>query len=187
MNLLPEHITAIDTLIETRKGLFLVKTHEAIDTTVDAINNVMGSKNDLENWEKVPQEEVIPLDILAFRMPEIFNLMNETQGNPSGSEILSFLDSLPEQQKKFEYIRLLLIEIIQRFSKIANPGIIKMWWIILSNKIMIELLLLNSNPDKYINLEKLVSIWEKVALDTFRVLLMTKPFWRLGDSNLQNL
>jgi hypothetical protein len=49
MNLLPEHITAIDTLIEKRKGEFLVKTHETIDTTVDAINNVMQLKNDLEN------------------------------------------------------------------------------------------------------------------------------------------
>lgn len=41
MNLFPEHITAIDALLEQRKGLFLVKIHETIDTTVDAINNVM--------------------------------------------------------------------------------------------------------------------------------------------------
>jgi hypothetical protein len=120
-------------------------------------------------------------------MPEIFNFLNATKWEPSVSDIFNFLASLPEQQKNFEYTRSLLIKIVERFSKIANPNIIKIWWIILSNKTMIELLLLNSNPDKYINLEKLVSIWEKVALDTFRVLLMTKPFWRLGDSNLQNL
>jgi hypothetical protein len=56
-------------------------------------------------------------------MPEIFNLMNETQGNPSASEISDFLESLPEQQKKFEYSRLLLIYIFEKFFKIANPGI----------------------------------------------------------------
>ena len=184
MNFLPEHIVAIDALIEKRKGLFLVKTHETIDAVVDRVNTTMWWKNDLDNWEKVYQEEAIPLDILAFRMPEIFRFMNETQGNPSASEISDFLESLPEQQKKFEYMRSLLTEIIQRFSKIANPDIIKMWWIILPNKTMIELLIVNSDPDKNINIEKLVNMGEKIALDTFHVLLTAKLLWRFEDSNM---
>jgi hypothetical protein len=187
MNLLPEHITAIDTLIEKRKGLFLVKTHEVIDGIVNKANTTMWWKNEWDNLDKTLQNEIVPLDILAFRMPEIFSFMNETQGNPSASEISDFLESLPEQQKKFEYIRSLLIEVIQRLSKIANPNIIKVWWIILSNKTMVELLIINSDPDESINMENLVSMWEKIALDIFHMLLTTKPLWRLWDSNIKHL
>jgi hypothetical protein len=82
---------------------------------------------------------------------------------------------------------LLLIYIFEKFFKIANPGIQRTWWVILSNKTMIDLLLLNTNPNIHPNIEKLVNMWEKIALDTFHMLLTAKPLWRLWDSNIKHL
>jgi hypothetical protein len=40
MDLLPQDISAIDALIEKRQRLFLLRSHEIVDSAVDAVNRI---------------------------------------------------------------------------------------------------------------------------------------------------
>lgn len=115
---------------------------------------------DNSDWSKDTSEI---LDLAILRTPNLVNLVLNWW-IPTPKEMDDFLETLPENQQRLEYLRSVLILVVEKFLKILNPNIISAGWFILSNEVLTRLVILTFTDDSDILSQNLIQMWQEIAI-----------------------
>jgi len=166
MNLPELDIDKINNLVELqRQELF----RELYGKSSGRVQDIISWDN--SDWSKDTSEI---LDLAILRTPNLLNLVS-SWWIPTPKEMDDFLETLPENQQRLEYLRSVLVLIVERFMKILNPNIISAGWFIFSNETLTKLVILTFTDNPDVLSQKLIQMWQEIAISNSAMYLTAQP------------
>jgi len=150
MNLPELDIDNIDNLIELQRQELFGELYRKSSGKVQDIIWLDGSC--------LSKGEFDILDLAICRTPSLLNLVS-SWWIPTPKETDDFLETLPENQQRLEYLRSVLVLIVEEFMKILNPTIVSAGWFIFSNEILTKLVILTFTDNPDVLSQKLIQMW----------------------------
>lgn len=166
MNLPELDIDKINNLVELKRQQLFRELYRKSSGRVQDI--ILWDNSD---WLKDASEI---LDLAILRTPNLVNLVSNWW-IPTSKEIDDFLETLPENQQRLEYLRSVLVLVVEKFLKILNPNIISAGWFIFSNQILTKLVILTFTDDPDVLSQKLIDMWQEIAISTSAMYLTAQP------------